>query len=128
MNKITTAKDIASNNIFFIDGLASVKEAVDLMKVNQVDTLFISKRNDQDANGILMVSDIVKGVILKNLNLSEVNVYEIMNKPAISIPASLNAKYVPRFLVNAHIKVAPVEENGVYIGIISMSDIVFNAL
>lgn len=128
MNKITTAKDIASNNIFFIDGLASVKEAVDLMKLNQVDTLFISKRNDQDANGILMVSDIVKGVILKNLNLSEVNVYEIMNKPAISIPASLNAKYVPRFLVNAHIKVAPVEENGVYIGIISMSDIVFNAL
>jgi signal-transduction protein with cAMP-binding, CBS, and nucleotidyltransferase domain len=122
-----TAKDIASNRLFYIDGLATAKEAVDKMKQNGVDCLIIEKRNEQDANGIVVLSDIIKGVIIPDLKLEEISVYEIMSKPAISIPSTLNSKYVPRLLVNAKINVAPVEENGKYIGIIHLRDFLFNS-
>jgi signal-transduction protein with cAMP-binding, CBS, and nucleotidyltransferase domain len=126
MNTNKTAKDIASNKLFFIDGLATVEEAIRMMREHDVSYLFIKKRNEQDANGIIVISDIIKGVTVKDLKPSEVSVYEIMTKPAISIPATLHCKYVPRLLLNAKINVAPVEENGNYIGAIHLKDIVFS--
>jgi signal-transduction protein with cAMP-binding, CBS, and nucleotidyltransferase domain len=126
MESYKTAKDIASETLFYIDGLATVKEAIDLMKEKKVDYLFIKKRNDQDANGIIVISDIIRGVVVKDLKAEDVNVYEIMTKPALSIPASLNSKYASRLLLNSKINVAPVEENGNYIGVIHLRDIVAN--
>lgn len=126
MGDYKSAKEIASKSLYYIDGLASAREAIDKMKQHGVDTLIIKKRNDQDANGILVVADIVRGVILPDLSLDEVSVYEIMSKPVISVPATLNARYVPRLLAKAKINVAPVEENGNYIGIVHLRDILFS--
>ncbi len=126
MSNYKSAKDIASNEVYYIDGLATVDEAIQMMKSKNVDFLFIQKRNEADANGIVVISDIIRGVISRDLKPSEVSVYEIMTKPAISIPASLNCKYVSRFLINAKINAAPVEENGTYMGAIHLRDIVFN--
>jgi signal-transduction protein with cAMP-binding, CBS, and nucleotidyltransferase domain len=126
MSEFKSAKEIASKSLYYIDGLASAREAIDKMKQHGVDTLIIKKRNEQDANGILVVADIVRGVILPDLSLDEVSVYEIMSKPVISVPATLNARYVPRLLAKAKINVAPVEENGNYIGIVHLRDILFS--
>jgi len=122
-----TAKDIASDKLFYIDGLASAKDAVKLMHEKNVDYLIIEKRNEQDANGILVISDIIRGVVIPDLTLEEVSVYQLMSKPCISVPASLNARYVTRLLVNAKINVAPVEENGKYIGMVHLRDFLFNS-
>jgi len=126
MNDYKSAKDIASNKLVYIDGLASIREAIALMKEQNVEALIIAKRNDKDANGIIVISDIIKGVIVPDKKTEEVSVYELMTKPVISIPAHLNVRYVPRLLSNAKINIAPVEENGKYIGIISLKDIVYN--
>ncbi|SDA73755.1 CBS domain-containing protein [Algoriphagus alkaliphilus] len=126
MSSSKSAKDIASLSLYYIDGLASVREAINLMKENQVDYLFIKKRNEQDANGIIVISDIIRGVIAKDLKPEEVSVYEIMTKPALSISSNLNSKYVSRLLLNSKINVAPVEENGNYIGVIHLRDIVYS--
>lgn len=126
MEPYKTAKDIASDQLFYIDGLASAKEAVKLMQEKKVDYLIIEKRNEGDANGILVISDIIKGVVIPDLSLEEVSVYQLMTKPLISIPATLNARYVPRLLINASINVAPVEENGKFIGIVHLRDYLFN--
>ncbi len=127
MSQYLTAKDIASNKLFFIDGLATVAEAIHIMKANDTDVLFIEKRDEKDANGIIVIADIIRNVIIVDKNPKEVSVYEIMNKPAISIPSTLNSKYVPRLLINAKISVAPVEENGIYIGILHLKDFLFNS-
>ena len=126
MSEFKSAKDIASKSLYYIDGLCSAREAIEKMKQNGVDTLIIKKRNDQDANGIIVVADIIRGVILPDLSLDEVSVYEIMSKPVISVSATLNARYVPRLLAKAKINVAPVEENGNYIGIVHLRDILFS--
>jgi signal-transduction protein with cAMP-binding, CBS, and nucleotidyltransferase domain len=127
MSQYLTAKDISSNKLYFIDGLSTVADAIKIMKEYDTDVLFIEKRDEKDANGIVVIADIIRNVIIPDKNPKEVSVYEIMTKPAISIPATLNSKYVPRLLINAKISVAPVEENGIYIGILHLKDFLFNS-
>ena len=128
METFKKAKDIASDKLFYIDGLASVRSAVQLMKEKNVQALIIQKRNSADANGIITVNDIIKGVIIPKKTLDEVSVYEIMTKPIFSISAHLNVKYVPRLMYNYGVRIAPVEENGKYIGIIDYSQFLFAKL
>lgn len=128
METYKKAKDIASDKLFYIDGLASVREAIRLMKEKDVQTLIIKKRNIADTNGIVTVNDIISGVIIPKKTFDEVSVYEIMTKPVFSIPALLNVKYVPRLMYNYDIKMAPVEENGEYIGMIDYSQFLFTEL
>lgn len=128
MDTFKRAKEIASDKLFFIDGLASVRSAVQLMKDKNVQVLIIQKRNNADANGIITVNDIIKGVIIPNKTLDEVSVYEIMTKPVFSISAHLNVKYVARLMYNYNIKIAPVEENGKYIGLIDYTQFLFTEL
>ena len=125
METFKKAKEIASDKLFFIDGLASVRDAVQLMKEKNVQALIIKKRNNADANGIITVIDIIKGVIIPNKTLDEVSVYEIMTKPVFSISAHLNVKYVPRLMHNYNVRIAPVEENGELIGIIDYTQFLF---
>lgn len=128
MENFKKAKDIASDKLFYIDGLASVRDAVKLMKEKNVQALIIKKRNNADANGIITVYDIIKGVIIEGKTLDEVSVYEIMTKPVFSISAHLNVKYVPRLMHNYNVRIAPIEENGEYIGIIDYSQFLFTKL
>ena len=128
MRNFKKAKEIASDKLFYIDGLASVRDAVRLMKEKNVQALIIQKRNNADANGIITVYDIIKGVIIEGKTLDEVSVYEIMTKPVFSISAHLNVKYVPRLMHNYNVRIAPIEENGEYIGIIDYSQFLFTKL
>jgi len=128
METFKKAKEIASDRLFYIDGLASVRDAIELMKEKNVQALIIQKRNSADANGIITVNDIIKGVIIPNKTTDEVSVYEIMTKPVFAISAHLNVKYVPRLMYNYDVKIAPVIENGEYIGIIDYSQFLFAEL
>ena len=128
MDTFKKAKEIASSKLFYIDGLASARDAVQLMKEKDVRALIIQKRNNADTNGIVTVNDIIEGVIIPDKTLDEVSVYEIMTKPVFSISAHLNVKYVPRLMFNYNVKIAPVEENGEYVGIIDYSQFLFTEL
>ncbi len=128
MDTFKKAKEIASDKLFYIDGLASVRDAVQLMKEKNVQALIIKKRNNADANGIITAYDIIKGVIIQNKTLDEVSVYELMTKPVFSISAHLNVKYVPSLMLNYNVRVAPVEENGEYVGVIDYSQFLFTKL
>ena len=128
METFQKAKEIASDKLFYIDGLASTRDAVQLMKEKNVQALIIKKRNNADENGIITVNDIIKGVIIPNKTFDEVSVYEIMTKPVFSISAHLNVKYVPRLMYNYNVRIAPVEENGEYIGIIDFTQFLFTKL
>lgn len=128
METFKKAKDIASDKLFYIDGLASIRDAVKLMKKHNVQALIIQKRDNADVNGIVTVNDIIKGVVIPQKTLDEVSVYEIMTKPVFSIPAHLNVKYVPRLMYNYNVRVAPVEEGGDYIGVIDYTQFLFTEL
>lgn len=131
MNKkrsFQSAKDVMANKVVLVDGMASAKEAVELMRKENVISLIVKKRHSQDAYGIVNVHDFIKGVIIKEKTSDEVNVFELMTKPVVSVPADMDARYVASLLTNVGIRMAPVEENGEYIGMVSLSDLILNNL
>jgi len=121
-----SAKEVMKKKAVFIDGMATAKEAVELMRNKNVEVLIVNKRNKQDAYGIIIVHDFIKGVIIPDKTSEEVNVFEIMTKPAISVPASMDVRYIASLLMKIGLRVAPVEENGELIGIISLNDLVLD--
>ena len=125
-NNTQRARDVMRKKVVYIDGMATAKEAVELMRAEKVDTLIVKKRHEDDAFGIVELQDLINGVIIPDRDSSEVNVYEIMKKPAISVPASMDIRYVANFLIRTQIRRAPVEENGEYVGMISISSLILH--
>ena len=123
-----SAKDVMSKRVILVDGMVTAKEAVELMRIEKVESLIVKKRHPKDAYGIVNVHDFIKGVIIKDKTSEEVNIFEIMTKPLISVPADMDVRYVARLLMNIGIRMAPVEENGEYIGMISLSDLILKDL
>ena len=115
-----------TKKVVFVDGMATAKEAVEIMRREKVESLIVKKRHPQDACGIVTVLDFIKGVIIPDKTSEEVNVFEIMTKPTISIPANMDVKYVASLLIKVGLWMAPVEENGEYIGMVSLSDLILD--
>lgn len=77
-----------------------------------------------NAIGVVTVQDLITRVALEERRPMTVNVYEIMTKPVIAVPASMDVRYAIRLMVRANIRRAPVEENGKYIGILSLASLI----
>ncbi len=122
------AKDVMTKRVVLIDGMATAKEAVEVMRKEGVEALIVKKRHPQDAYGIVVIHDLIKGVIIPDKTSEEVNVFEIMTKPAISVPADMEVRYVASLLMKVGFRMAPVEENGEYIGMVSISDLILDNL
>jgi len=123
-----SAKEVMTKKIVFVDGMATAKEAVEIMRQEKVEALIVKKRHEKDAYGIVIVHDFIKGVIIPDKTSEEVNVFEVMSKPAICVPASMDVRYVANLLMKVGLRMAPVEENGEYIGMVSLSDLILDNL
>ena len=121
-----SVKEIMNQKMVFIDGMATAGEAVEIMKRENVEALIVNKRHEHDAYGIVVVKDIIRGVVIADRTPQEVNVFEIMTKPVISVPHDMDVRYIARLLMRADLPIAPVEDNGKYVGIISLSSLVLN--
>ena len=115
-----------SNKVVYIDGMATAKEAVELMRREKVEALIVQKRHEKDANGIVVLKDLIRGVIVADRTAEEVNVYEIMTKPVICVPGNMDVRYVARLLIRAGLRIAPVEENGEFIGMVSLTTLILD--
>ncbi|MEI6369444.1 MAG: CP12 domain-containing protein [Aphanizomenon sp.] len=117
-----TAADVMTKDVAMIRSSATVKEAVDLMRIRDWRALIIDRRHEQDAYGIITESDIVYKVISYSKDPNKVRVYEIMTKPCIVVNPELGLEYVARLFANHYLRRAPVI-SGKLLGIISLTDI-----
>lgn len=123
---IVRARDVIHRAIISINGMATAKEAAAKMQVEQVPSLIVEKRHVDDAWGIIVVQDLIREVIIPGRSSGDVNVYEIMAKPVITVPADMDIRYVARLLYRAGIRRAPVEEKGELIGMVSLSSLILD--
>lgn len=123
---IIRARDVMNKGIVSIDGMATAREAAAKMRSEKVSCLLVQKRHADDAWGILVIQDFIKGVIMLGRSPAEVNVYEIMTKPIITVPADMDIRYVARLIHRAGIRRAPVEDGGELIGMISLSSLILD--
>lgn len=126
--KVIRAKDVMSEDYAMVDGLLTIKDALDMFRQRQASVLFINKRHEDDEFGILLLSDIAKQVVAKDRAPERVNVYEVMAKPVVSVDPKMDVRYCARLFENFGLAVAPVVENGQILGVVSYNEIVLKGL
>lgn len=124
---IVRAKDVMQTSIHYIDGLASAKEAAEMMRKEKVTTLIVQKRTVDDAWGLVSAQDLIRGVIIADKGAELVHVYEIMSKPIITVTSDMDIRYVARLMHRVGIRRAPVEDCGDLVGIVTQSDLITKA-
>ena len=97
--QILRVHDIMRTEIHTIDGLATVSEAMAVMRRDHVSSLVVPRRDADDEFGLILVSDIARKVIAENRAPERVNVYEVMSKPVLTLPSEMQARYAVRLLV-----------------------------
>lgn len=110
-----------------IDGLATVREAVDVMREHGVSSVVVDRRYPGDEYGIVVVHDIAEHVVSPGRSPDRVNVYEIMSKPVIALEAEMNIKYAVRLLFRFGLSRAIVLEQGELIGLVTLRDLVLRS-
>lgn len=123
---ITRVKDVMHREVLSIDGMASAKEAAARMRASRVFELLVSKRDENDAWGIVTVMDLIKNVFIPGRDAETVFVYEIMTKPVVTIPADMDIRYAIRLIQRIDVRRAPVDEKGELVGMITLSGLILD--
>ena len=116
------ARDIMTTRVITIQALASVAEALDLMRKNKLHELIVERGGLDDAYGLVTDEDIVYNVLAEGEDPAAVQVYEVMMKPCVVINPDLGVEYVAKLFANVGIRCAPVIQEKL-LGIVSVSDL-----
>ena len=111
-----------------IEGLATARQAVELMREHRLSSLVIDRRHEGDEYGMVTVHDIAGQVIGPNRSLDRVSVYEIMSKPVLTVDVDMDVKYAIRILTRFRLNRALVTEKGTMVGIVTLRDMAIRYL
>jgi len=90
--------DVVQREPVLIDGMSSIREALDIMQAQKLSALVVKRRDASDEYGLLLLTEIARMVLSNNRSLERTNVYEVMIKPAPSIGAEMAIKYAIRHM------------------------------
>ena len=108
-----------------IDGLATVKDAVEIMNRHSISSLVVDRRSADDEAGLVDVAGIAREVIAKNRVPDRVHVYEIMTKPVVTVPATMLIRYAARHLVTLGLtRALVVNQDREVVGMVTLRDLV----
>ncbi len=125
VHETITVSEVMTASVRTIDATATVKDAIQMMREHTLSSLAIERRDEHDEYGLLVISDVAREVIAKNRSAERVNVYEIMSKPVLTLPADMKIKYAVRLLVRFDVSRALVVESGRRpVGIVTLRDMV----
>ena len=121
-------RDVMQTSFTEIEGLATVREAVDLMRETGSRVLIVKKRDDMDEYGMVLLSDIGEQILAKDRAPERVNVYEIMSKPVVGVDPHMDVRYCARLFARLGLSVMPVLEDEQVIGTVSYHELVLGGL
>lgn len=117
-------KDIMVRDVATISPLATIRDAMRVMRDRGVKSLVVEKKDVHDAFGIITYTTILKTIVAEEGDIDLANVYDVCSKPAITLSRELDVKYAARLMVTQGIKRILVTCNNELEGIITMNDIV----
>lgn len=91
--------EVMTRELHSIDGMATVRAAMEKMKHEHVSSLVVERRDQQDEYGVIVVTDIAREVVAANLSFDRVQVYEVMSKPVVYVDPGMDIRYAIRLLV-----------------------------
>ena len=126
--KIIRVRDVMKTGFHMVDGKLTVTEAVREMKRHKTSVLFVNKFHSDDEYGVINAGTIAKQVLAKDKAPERINVYEINEKPLISVSPDMDIRYCSRRFARYDLMRAPVVENGEIIGVVSPIQLVLDGL
>jgi signal-transduction protein with cAMP-binding, CBS, and nucleotidyltransferase domain len=121
-------KDVMWKQFDIVNSKTTVQQALNDMQHKKTKMLLVDKAHEFDEYGVLLIADIASQVLAKDRSLERVNVYEIMNKPAVSVHPEMDIRYCARLLTRLGLSRCPVLDNGKIVGVVSLTNIVLNGL
>jgi len=117
--------DVMSPGVRTIGRVATVAEAIEMIRKEGVSSLVVERHDDSDEFGMLTIRDIACEVVAKGKPADRTSVYEIMSKPVLTVSSTMNIKYAVRLLVRFSVSRAlVVDENRNPVGIATLRDMV----
>ena len=118
-------EDVMSSSLHSIEGLSTVSDAIAIMRERGINALAVNRRSPDDEPGLLLLPDIAAQVLAPNRSPERVNVYEIMVKPALTLPPRMLVRYAVRLLVRLEASRAlVVNSDGDPIAMVTLRDLV----
>jgi predicted transcriptional regulator len=111
-----------------VEGVATVAEALAVMRKKNAHFLIVAKRHEDDEFGIVMIRDIAEHVLAPNRSPERTNVYEIMSKPVLSVQPEMDIRYCARLFHRFGISTAPVIGGDEIKGIVTYDQLVLKGL
>lgn len=125
---VITVKEVMKRAFDTVEGVATVREALEVMEHVETKCLIVNKRHDFDEYGIVVISDIASKVLVTNRSPDRVSIYEVMTKPAVTVHPDMDIRYASALFGRLGLSRAPVVDNGRVIGIVSHTDMVMKGL
>ncbi|NCF28892.1 MAG: CBS domain-containing protein [Gammaproteobacteria bacterium] len=122
--KIVRVRDVMQKEYDVVDGMLTVKDALQAMQHPDNKCMIVEKRHEDDEFGLLLISDVARMVLAQDRAADRVNVYEVMQKPVIAVDPGMNIRYCARLLDRFSITRTPVIENDKVVGIVGFTDLV----
>ena len=125
---VVRVADVMERDYVLLDGIATVAEALALLRDRNAGFLVVAKRHEDDEFGIVMVADIAKQVLAHNRSPERTNVYEIMSKPVLSVRPEMDIRYCARLFERFGVSAAPVIEGDRIQGIVTYDQLVLKGM
>lgn len=119
VDQILNAK---GKNVFSVRSTTTVYEALKVMGEKNIGAILVI--DGTDLKGILSERDYARKIVLKDKSSKETFVHEIMESNVFSIKLSNNIEDCMELMSSKRIRHLPVLEDGIVVGIISISDVV----
>ncbi len=126
--RVIRVRDIMRTDFGTIEGIATVDEALHKMKRLKTSVLVVEKRHEDDEYGLITSGDIARHVLARDRSPDRVNVYEVMEKPVISVHPDMDIRYCSRLFARYSLVRAPVLEGRLVIGMVSPNSLVLDGL
>lgn len=116
--------DIMKTEVVTISPLATVRDALMLMKERGIKSLVVDKRHAGDVHGLIAYGDIAKAVVADDGDIDLLNVYDIAQKPALQISQHVETRYLARLMIQYSANRVLVIDNNELQGLVSLTDVV----
>jgi len=116
-------KDVMVSNVVCVSPFAKLREALSLMKKNNVKSLVVDKQHNHDAYGLITYTNVLKTVVAEEGDIDLLNVYDACAKPALSVGKSLAVRQVASLMTEHKVKRVLVLEDNDLLGFVTMDDI-----
>ncbi|MDH5478081.1 MAG: CBS domain-containing protein [Nitrospinota bacterium] len=121
---VTKVKEMMITDVVTIDGSGTLMEALELMLARKVKSAVVPPRHDHDPYAIVTFTDIARKVLAEDEQISMLNVFDVMSRPAYSAEAEWDIRYAASMMLRLGVSRLIVTQGGKLAGIVSLSDLV----